>query len=234
VRLAGVESGEYHHAMFVKQDAYDRIRANPALDVRIVKPRGWVVAVLNHKQGLLTQKKLRQAVQAVLDMEPILIGAFGHKDFYRAEPGLYFQEQPWHSTAGSGLYNQNDKGKARRFLKEAGYAGQPIRWITTREYEFMYKSALVAKQQMEEVGFTIDLQVVDWATLNNRTTKPELWDVFSTGFVFNADPAGHVSLRCTFPGWWCNDEKEKLLTELQLETDAKKKKAIVDRMQAIY
>ena len=30
VRLAGVETGEYHHAMFVKQDSYDRIKSCPS------------------------------------------------------------------------------------------------------------------------------------------------------------------------------------------------------------
>ena len=42
--------------------------------------------------------------------------------------------------------------KAKRLLKEAGYARQPVRWATTREYEFMYKNAEVAKQQLEQVG----------------------------------------------------------------------------------
>ncbi len=234
VRLAGVESGEYHHAMFIKQDAYERIRSLPFLEPRIVKPRGWGVGVLNHKAGVMTNKKIRQALQAALDMEPIMVAGFGHRDFYRLDPGLFFPEQPWHSTAGAALYNQHDKDKARRLLKEAGYAGQPVRWVTTQEYEFMYKNALAAKQQMEEVGFTVDLQVVDWATLNTRTEKPELWDVFSTGFVFNADPANHVALRCTFPGWWCNEDKERLMVDLRQETDPKKRKAIVDRLQAIY
>ena len=215
VRIAGVETGEYHHAMFVKQDAWERLKTNPAIDPRIVKPRGWAVGVLNHKTGLMTNKKLRQALQAALDMEPIMIGGFGFKEFYRLDPGLFFPEQTWHSTVSGQLYNQRDKAKARRLMQEAGYAKQPVRWVTTKEYEFMYKNALVAKQQMEEAGFVVDLQVVDWATLNNRTEKPEGWDVFSTGFVFAADPALHVSLRCTFNGWWCNEEKEKLMAELQ-------------------
>src|SRR5215831_4222668 len=234
VRLAGVETGEYHHAMFIKQDAYERIKALPFMESRIVKPRGWAVAVLNHKAGLATQKKIRQAIQATLDVEPILAAGFGSRDFYRIDPGLFFPEQPWHSTASASLYNQHDKDKARRLLKEAGYAGQPLRWVTTREYEFMYKNALVAKQQLEEVGFAVDLQVVDWATLNHRTEKPELWDLFSTGFVFSADPANHVALRCTFNGWWCNEEKERLLGELQVETDVKKRKAVIDRLQTVF
>jgi peptide/nickel transport system substrate-binding protein len=234
VRLAGVESGEYHHAMFVKQDAWDRIKALPQIEPRIVKPRGWAVAVINHKAGLMTNKKLRQAFQAALDMEPIMLAGFGARDFYRLDPALFFPEQAWHSTASASLYNQKDKAKARRLVQEAGYAKQPLRWITTKEYEFMYKNALVARQQLEEVGFAVDVQVVDWATLNSRTQKPELWEVFSTGFVFAADPANHVALRCTFQGWWCNDEKEKLLADLRQESDVKKRKAIVDRIQALF
>ena len=64
----------------------------------------------------------------------------------------------------------------------------------------MYKTALVAKQQLEEVGFEVDLQVVDWATLVQRRNKPELFDVFSTGFTFDADPAlAHVHCSATGP-----------------------------------
>ena len=234
VRLAGVETGEYHHAMFIKQDSYERVKNIPTLESRIVKPRGWAVAVMNHKSPLMSQTKLRQAFQAALDMEPILVAGFGSREFYRLDPGVFFPEQPWHSTASAKLYNQHDKDKARRLLKEAGYAGQPLRWVTTREYEFMYKNALVAKQQLEEVGMTVDMQVVDWATLNNRTEKADLWEVFSTGFVFSADPASHVALRCTFNGWWCNAEKERLLGELQGESDLKKRKAIIDRIQTVF
>ena len=234
VRLAGVESGEYHYAMAVKQDAYDRIKSLPALEPRIVKPRGWALISMNHKAGLMTSKPLRQAVQAALDMEPILAAGFGHKDFYRLGPALFFAEQPFYSTAGGQLYNQRDKDKARRLMRDAGYSRQPVRWISTKEYEFMYKTSLVAKQQLEELGFVIDLQVVDWATLNQRVQKPELWELYVTGYPLNADPALHVAFRCSFQGWWCNEEKERLLGELRRESDVKKRKALVERIQTIH
>ena len=234
VRLAGVETGEYHHAMFVKQDSFDRIKSLPQLEPRIVKPRGWAVAVLNHKAGVMTDKKIRQAFQAALDMEPIMIGGFGNKTFYRLDPGLFFPEQPWHSTASARLYNQHDADKARRLLREAGYAKQPIRWATTREYEFMYKNAEVAKHQLDQLGFNVDLQVLDWATLNARALKPELWDVASTGLVFTADPANHIVFRCNWWGNWCNEEKEQLVAELGRESDVKKRKALVERLQTIF
>ena len=235
VRLAGVETGEYHFAQQIKPDQYERIKGLAAVEARIVKPYGWITAVPNHKEGVMANKKLRQALQAALDMEPIMGAAMGNKDFYRLDGAVGFPEQTlWYSTAGLAGYNQRDKEKARRLLKESGYAGQPVRWITTREYDWMYKTALVSKQQLEEVGFKIDLQVLDWATLVQRRNKPELFDVFSTGFTFTADPALATALQCGWPGSWCHEEKDRLLQDLARESDGKKRKALIDRIQAIF
>ncbi|MBI3636472.1 MAG: hypothetical protein HY216_09730 [Candidatus Rokubacteria bacterium] len=235
VRLAGLETGEYHYANNIKTDQYDRMRAMPQVVPSIVKPYGWSTAVLNHKQGLMTDKRLRQAVQAALDMEAIMAAGFGHKDFYRLDPSLLFVEQPqWYSKASGEAYNQKNKAKAQRLLKEAGYAGQPVRWLTTREYEYMYKNALVAKQQMEEVGFKVDLQVVDWATLVQRRNKPELFDIFSTAFTFNTDPAFATAVDCNWPGWWCLDEKNRLQEATLRELDPKKRKLMWERVQVLF
>ena len=119
-----------------------------------------------------------------------MTAAFGHKAFFRVDGALYFPEQGhFHTQAGVTGYNLKNKDRARALLKEAGYTGQPVRWITTKEYDYMYNSALVATQQMEEVGFKVDLQVLDWATLVQRRSKPELWDLFTTGITFGPDPA---------------------------------------------
>lgn len=234
VRAAGVETGEYHYAEQVKPDLYERLKKHPAIEVGIVKWGYWPTAVFNHKQGQMTNKKLRQAFQAALDMEPILAAAFGHKEFYRLDGGVFLPEQPWHVRTGLEAYNQKDKEKARRLLKEAGYAGQPVRWLTTQEYEYMYKTALVSKQQLEEVGFKVDLQVVDWATLVQRRGKPELYDVFSTGHPIVFDPALAVSLSCDWPGWWCHEEKDRLMAEMARESDPKKRRALIERVQVIF
>jgi peptide/nickel transport system substrate-binding protein len=236
VRLAGVESGSYHYSTNIKQDQYGRILTVRSVDPRIVNPWLWATARLNHKQGLMTSKKLRQAFQAALDMEPILAAAAGHPLFYRLDPGLWPPELVfWHSKSGAALYNQGDKDKARRLLKEAGYAGQPIRWLTTQEFEYWYKIALVAKQQLEEVGFKIDLQAFDFATLMQRVGKPELFDVYSTNAVWSGlDPAMSFQVRCFLATGWCLEEKERLLRDLAREMDPRKRKAIIDRIQVLF
>jgi peptide/nickel transport system substrate-binding protein len=234
VRLAGVETGEYHLGLQIQQDQYDRVKTMKDVVPAIVKPSGWSTAVINHKQGLMTDKRIRQAFQAALDMEPIMAAGFGNKAFYRLDPGLHFLEQPqWHSRAAAELYNQKNKAKAQKLLKEAGYAGQPVRWITTKEYQWMYKNALVAKQQLEEAGFKIDLQVVDWATLVQRRNKPEVYDVFSTGFTFNPEPAFNTATACNWPGWWCLEDKEQWVDALGKDSDPRKRKAMLEKVQTL-
>ena len=235
VRLAGVETGEYHFGQQIKADQYDRIKTMPGVVPGVLKPYSWSTAVLNHKQGLMTDKRLRQAIQAALDMEPIMAAGFGHKAFYRLDPGLLHVEQAqWHSKVGGEHYNQRNPARARQLLKDAGYTGQPLRWITTKEYEWMYKNALVARQQLEAVGFKIDLQVVDWATLVQRRNKPELWDVFSTGITFNPEPAFNTGVQCNWPGWWCHEDKEQWLDAVAKESDPRKRKAMWEKVQQLF
>jgi len=233
-RQAGMITGEYGYIQQIKPDQYDRIKSSPGVEPVVVKPYGWVTVVLNNKHGLMTDKRLRQAIQAALDPEPMMLGGLGHKDFYRLDPGLFFQESAWHSKAGAALYNQRDKDKARRLLKEAGYQGQPVRWIVTTEYEHHYKPALIAKSQLEEVGLKVDLQVSDWATVVKRRAQPEVWDAFSTAFVFVPEPSTSVQVLCDWPGWWCSAEKDGLLQTMSRELDPKKRYAIWERVQTTF
>src|SRR2546422_358372 len=235
VRLAGVETGEYHVALQIQQDQYERVKTLPGVVAGIIKPEGWSTAVLNHKQGLMADKRVRQAFQAALDMEPVMAAGFGNKAFYRLDPGLSFPEQPqWHSKAGGDLYNQKNPARARKLLEAAGYSGQSVRWITTKEYQWMYKNALVAKQQLEAVGFKINLEVVDWATLVQRRNKPEVWDVFSTGISFNPEPAFSTAVNCNWPGWWCHEDKEQWMEALAREAEPKKRRAMWEKVQTIF
>ena len=233
-RQAGMVTGEYDYIQQVKPDQYDRMKSSPGVETVVVKPYGWVTIVFNMKHGLMTDQRLRQAAQAALDVEPMMLAGLGHKDFYRLDPGLFFQELPWHSRMGAAAYNQRDKDKARRLLKEAGYTGQPMRWIVTTEYEHHYKPAVVAKSQLEEAGFKIDLQVSDWATVVQRRNKPELWDAFSTAFTFVPEPTTSAQVLCEWPGWWCSPEKDQLLQAMGRELDFKKRYALWEKVQAIF
>src|SRR5262249_36910588 len=83
----------------------------------------------------------------------------------------------------------------------------------------------------------IDLQVLDFSTLVQRWSKAELFDVFSNTFVIDGRGptlSGKVQCLSNFSGWWCLEEKERLLIELARETDARKRKGIIDRLQTLF
>jgi peptide/nickel transport system substrate-binding protein len=76
--------------------------------------------------------------------------------------------------------------------------------------------------------------VSDWATVVQRRSKPELWDAFSTAFVFVPEPSTSSQVLCEWPGWWCNPEKDQLLQAMGREPDPKKRYALWERVQAVF
>jgi peptide/nickel transport system substrate-binding protein len=234
-RAAQLESGDLDVADDLVADAYDRLKANANVQPLLVKPYYWLVAVFNKKDGLMTNQKLRQAWQAALDIEPIMKTVAGGKsEFYRMDSSLAFQELPWHTKLAGLPWNEHNKDKAKRLLKEAGYAGQPVRFMTTQEYKWMYDFALVSKQQLEEVGFKIDLQVMDWSTLGQRRVQPKEYDVFTTGMGNFFDPTHHIYLTPTWPGWTEDEQIATLQAQLARETDFKKRYALWEQMTKVF
>ena len=145
----------------------------------------------------------------------------GGDEFIRLDPGLMMRQTPWYTTAGEEYYDVNDPDLAKAKLEEAGYDGTPLRFMTTQEYSYMYGEAIVAKQQLEAVGITVDLQVMDWATLLERRAKPEEWDMFGTGHGFVPDPSqiSYVGQMNQYPGWWSSESSLALAAELLAESD---------------
>jgi len=93
----------------------------------------------------------------------------------------------------------------------------------------MYDFALLTKQQLEDVGFNIDLQVVDWATLVKRRNNPKEYEAFTTGMGSFYDPTHHIYLTPGWPGWTTDEDIQKVQAELARETDPKKRMALWEK-----
>src|SRR5687768_9148801 len=235
-RAAQLESGDLDVADDLVADAYDRLKANAQVHPVLVKPYYWLVAVFNKKEGLMTNQKLRQAWQAAIDIEPIMKTVAGGKsEFYRMDNSLAPVEiTAWHTKLTGLPWNERNKDKAKRLLQEAGYKKEPIRFMTTQEYKWMYDFALLTKQQLEDVGFNIDLQVVDWATLVKRRNNSKEYDAFTTGIGAAYDPTHHVYLTAAWPGWNNDETMLSLSAELARETDPKRRMALWEQQTRLF
>jgi peptide/nickel transport system substrate-binding protein len=217
-RVAGLQAGDYllHGYVALSNDQYDVLNGYPGLNTVINPPTEWPAFFCNWQSELMGNQALREAVQAALNMEPMLQSAYGSSDFYALDPSLMFQQTDWYTDAGGDRYNMNNPELAKQKLEEAGYDGTPIRFLSTQEYAFMYAASAVAVQQLEEVGFTIDHQVIDWASVVERRAKPDEWELFVTSHGFVPDPSqvSFVGGINSYPGWWSDPDSIELADQV--------------------
>jgi peptide/nickel transport system substrate-binding protein len=232
-RIAGIQSGDYDIADNINLDAYAQLAKDPRVAPEIVKPGNILTFFFNEKQGVMSDVRVRQAAQAAMDMQPIMQATFGDAALFGLNPAYFPKGSPWYTTAGAGLYNQHDPGRAKRLLAEAGYRGQPIRWLTTQQYDYMFKSTVVAVTQLQQAGFTVDTQVIDWASVLDRRAKPAEWDMFTTSGGFPPDPAMETFLSATYPGWWDSADKNQAFAAFTSASDQHQRAALWAKLQSL-
>jgi peptide/nickel transport system substrate-binding protein len=235
-RVAGLQAGDYDLTLDVGNDQYDVLKDAPGVVAEILTPTNWDVFFLNWKSPMTSKLAMRQAIQACFDHKPMLQSGRGGDEFIRLDPGIMMKQTPWYTTAGQEYYNINNQDLAKQKLQEAGYDGTPLRFMTTQEYSYMYGEAIVAKQQMEAVGITVDFRVTDWATVLTNRAKPEEWEMFGTGHGFVPDPSqiSYVGQMNQYPGWWSSESSLKLADQLLAESDFDTRKGIFEKIQTAH
>ncbi len=232
-RVAGLQSDDYHIAQEISNDQYEVLSESPGVVAEIRPPSFLDMFFLNWRSPWMSNLAMRQAFQAALEHESILTAARGGGDFTRLDPGYMVQEVPWYTTAGEEFYNVNDPDLAREKLEEAGYDGTPLRFLSTQEYPYFYNASVIAQQQLEAVGFVIDLQVTDWATVIERRAEEDAWDIFVTfhGLVTHPSQLTLVGQMGVYPGWWDSEESLALASDLLSETEFDAQYAIWEEIQ---
>lgn len=215
-QLNGIQTGQYHIGYGFNYDMYDQLSNSEGVEAKAPLV-GQYGVIFNKNKGLFTSKELRQAFAYGLNLEEIANAALNGQ--YRMSSSYMQLEQiDWASEAGKEKYNNPDLDKAKSLLEEAGYNGEPIRFITTREYSYMYDSAVIIKEQLEKIGMNIELEVYDWATVVNKRGNPDEWELFITGFPMTMTPVEQLF----FNDNWVDgpeDEKTKELLTAIVQAD---------------
>ena len=230
-RVEGLLSGQFAFADSLPTEAYDRIEGSDVAEPLLLEPFGWPMFAVNHKQGLMTDLNIRKAVQAALPYDDMMFAAFGSDRFFQTDGALYPEGWTWRTDAGTELYNVNDQAAAGELLQEAGYDGSPLRILTSRQYEFHYQMAEVAKMALEMAGFTVEMDVVDWATLAQNRDNPELWDIYITHSPFLPEPALISSLFSSAREGWDNPDKNEVLDRFTSESDPEARQEVFAELQ---
>lgn len=219
-RVEGVLAGQYDYADSLPISAYDRLAASDVAEPVVLPDSGWMSLNMNMKEGILSDVRLRKAVELALNANDLMAAAFDKPEFFTVNGAMFPKSYAWYTEAGVARHGEGDIAAAQALMKEAGYKDQPIRILTTRQYEFHFKLAQVAEAYLEAAGFKVELMVSDWATLTSRRADPTQWDIFITHSVQAADPALHNTFSASYPGWYVSEGKDAALAAYMASSEA--------------
>ena len=144
----------------------------------------WAVLLMQTRDPLLADVRIRRAIAHAIDLDQMADA--------RGE-GLV-QAHPSPVDAGSSYFDErfkawpaHDPARARALLKEAGYKGQPLKIQTNKRSSANYDNAVVAQAMLAAAGFTVELEVLDWATQLDNYLKGN-FQIQSFGYSARFDP----------------------------------------------
>ena len=234
-RVEGALAGQYDYADLLPVEALPRLEKAAGKTLPIMTPAfGFPYLVLNTKEGVAANQPLRQAIQTAIGEGEMLAAGFGDTRFFSAEGNHFPKGSPFYSTAGTEQYNQRNAKHAKELAEKAGYKGEPIRVLTSRQYDFHYNMALLMTEQLKRAGFKVDLNVVDWATLVQRRNDAKLWDIYITHSGQFPEPMlSPPQLGDGAPGWWSSPAKQAALTAFNQQSDPVKRAALWGKVQQV-
>jgi peptide/nickel transport system substrate-binding protein len=180
-RVAGMQTGELHGVEDLPTKSLAQLKTDKNITLLPLK-NWWIqIATPNFSQPPTDNLNFRKAVQAVLDMDEIMDAATDGN--YSLNVGFQYPNQADYTDAGKETYNIKDSARAKQYLAQSGYKGEPVVLLTNKDYPPMYNSALVMSEQMKSIGINAQMKVVDWPTSVNMALKPDTgWNFFYTGW----------------------------------------------------
>jgi peptide/nickel transport system substrate-binding protein len=197
----------------------------------------------NHLQPPFNNVKVRQAALYCMRQEDYLKATVGDSKYYKVCSAAFICGTPNAVEAPNDLFIKPNFEKSKALLKEAGYDGTPVVLMQSTTLPVLTNMAPVTKALLEQGGFKVDMQSMDWQTLVTRRTKKDPpdkggWNVFHT-YSVSADALNPISNNYFLAngdkawfGWPTDPDMEKLRDQYARETDPAKAKAIAAQIQS--
>ncbi|MEZ2293581.1 ABC transporter substrate-binding protein [Variovorax sp. RCC_210] len=230
---AGLKSGAIDAGQITSSDAQE-LKTDRSLTVQAPPEAIKNVLLIQTRDPLLKNQKLRQAIAASLDIEQIVaaasegLGAVNNSAIHKGS-AFYSaaQKKGWHY----------DPAQAAKLLREAGYKGEKITIQTNkRAHVPSYTVAVLAQAMMQAVGINAQIEVLEWATQLDRYNSGN-YQMSSFSYSSRLDPALSYE---QFSGpkdkqarkVWEDPQALKLIDDSFTEADPKKRQVLFDQIHA--
>jgi peptide/nickel transport system substrate-binding protein len=177
--VIALQTGEINmYNVDVPSVSIDALSASSEVTVTSFPSYVFMDILLNCKDGLFADLKLRQAVAYGVDREKMLqVGTEGHGEIVDYPGGPDYIGNP-----NIKVFNAMDQEKAKQLVEEAGAAGAPIT-IKTQDTDPWPKLATALQDDLNKIGFDAKVELLDtngygqeiWTNLNYEIAISRYW-----------------------------------------------------------
>lgn len=216
---------------------YSTIRTQPHVNLVDMQPEGYQYSLrLNFLHPPFDNVNVRRAAMLALGQEQVLRTQVGSPGMYRYCRSIFPCGTAYESDRTGPFRGVANPEAARKLLDQAGYKGEPVVLMRPTDLPVLSKAPLVVKQQLEQAGFVVDMQSMDWQSLVARRARKDPpaqggWNAFITAAVAadNANPITMVMMNAAgakgWFGWQDDPELEKIKGDfVKARTDAERRR----------
>lgn len=239
---AALTNGEVDMLELVPPDNITALRADPAIKVGAA---GSYQAdlILNQLHPPFSNMLARQALLYAIDQEKFIAGMGYPLDMRVKHCSTFFICGSVNDTsAGSERYQMPDLAKAKQLLAASGYKGEKVVVLVPTDYANLNSAALITIQTLKSVGFNVEAQSMDWATIVARRVKKDApenggWSVYATFAAASSvdSPLTNFMLGAScgnsMPGWPCDTQLDVLRAAWVREATPLKRRGVLDSFQ---
>lgn len=232
VRVSGLETGEFMFAEEISQDKYSQVESSENTVPQIMDSDVEGMLTFNCGAAPFDDLNARKAVAIGLDLEELATAQIGDENFWSLDGCLFDKSTVWYDEkAGEGVYAKNDLELAKEYLAKSDYNGEPVVIVQGKDDNVESQGAEDLRSQLEKIGFNVEVELYDRATVMEKRSQKEGWAIHLAYFsVWNADPQVWSAWVGT-NGWITNwdDENSKKMDEIfakmlvELDQDARYK-----------
>ncbi|MCC7282256.1 MAG: ABC transporter substrate-binding protein [Acetobacteraceae bacterium] len=233
---------------FIEQPAPDLIpmlERDRNIRTMAINPTGFMIWLrINHLNPPFNDPRARQALLFLVNQQDNL-NAAGIRPSEQVPycPSYFLCGTPLESHAGAVGLREADIPHAQTLLREAGYDGGRVVFLNAVDSPINNAATLTMAEAFRRAGLNMDVPSMDWATLTQRRNRREPidqggWSLFVTvANVLDAqNPLTNLYLASPceggLAGWPCDAELEALRRAWWEESDAARRKQILERVHA--
>jgi peptide/nickel transport system substrate-binding protein len=236
VMLNGLKTDLYDYVQSIPLDLYEVVTSTPNVEA-VTSSNGYSVITPDKSEAPFDDLKVRQALHAALDKEAMAKATYGNDDFYELDGALFTPDQTaLYSDENIDNFAAFDEEEAKKLLEESSYDGQPVKIIFSNDNADYAKIAEIAEQQLEAVGFTVELESYEWATYLEKWGDAKNWDMVVVGWspFFSPNQAGMVSRENNSSGWYHSDRWQELLAQWGTADEGEQQQILAELNKTLY